>query len=596
MCGIFGVVFENERPLGELLTAAAKRLAYRGYDSVGAATVHADGAIDLRKDVGKVNEVSEALHFDEMVGMRGITQLRWATFGAPSVANAQPHLDSAGELVGAHNGNVVNNAELRREFVAEGMKVRGTNDGESCVHAVERHLRRGLDLPAAVRAAYGDLAGDFAFVVTDRPDNRLVAVKKGSGLVVGLGDGFTCCSSDLPSILPLTRRVIPVEDGEMVILEPAGARLFHVADGSEVLRLPHDVGEDMGASEKGGYPHFMLKEIHEQPTVARELLHLLEASEHLPRMVDQLRSAERLFLVGSGSSFHACVVGAAFWSRFAGQIAIPMLPQQFIEQAGPALRSSDVALYVSQSGETKDVLNAVNFATPRGVLALGLVNVLGSTLTRKAKVYLPLACGWEISVPATKTYTNQVIALIALAAAVGGAPVEELDAAPAWIERAIARTDEPMAELAASFAAANRLFILGYGLGHGVALEGALKCKEVTGLPCEGMFSSEFKHGPLAMVEEDTPVFFTAPPSGAEMLTNHVTEVTARGGHATVIAGPHRGLQAEASRFVPLPVGSDLEYAIAGTVPFQLLAYRLAVARGMNPDYPRNLSKTLTVD
>ena len=596
MCGIFGIVVASERPLGELLVGAARRLAYRGYDSVGAATVREDGTIDLRKDVGKVDEVAERLRFPELSGVRGITQLRWATFGAPSIANAQPHLDSEGAMVGAHNGNVVNNAELRRQFIAEGMTVRGTNDGESCVHAVERQVARGLALPEAVRAAYLDLAGDFAFVITDTLENRLVAAKKGSGLVVGLGEGFTCCSSDLPSILPLTRKVIPVEDGEMVVLRPDGARLFHVADGSEVIRPAHEVKEDMGASEKGGYAHFMLKEIHEQPTAARELLHLLEASEHLPRMVDALRRAERLFLVGSGSSYHACVVGATFWSRLACQLAIPVLPQQFIEQVGPALRSGDAALYVSQSGETKDVLNALNFATPKGVLPLGLVNVLGSTLTRKVKVYLPLACGWEISVPATKTYTNQVIALIGLAAAVGGQPVEELDAAPAWIERAIARTDGPMAKLAQQFVACDRLFILGYGLGHGVALEGALKCKEVTGLPCEGMFSSEFKHGPLAMVEEGTPVFFTAPPSGAEMLTNHVTEVTARGGHATVIAGPHPGLAAEASQFVPLPVGSDLEYAIAGTVPFQILAYHLAVARGMNPDYPRNLSKTLTVD
>ena len=596
MCGIFGIVYASERPLGEVLTGAARRLAYRGYDSVGAAAVGADGAIDLRKDVGKVDEVAAKLGFAEMRGLRGITQLRWATFGAPSVPNAQPHLDSHGTMVGAHNGNVVNNAELRREFIAEGMTVRGTNDGESCVHAVERHAKRGLDLPDALRAAYGDLAGDFAFVVTDRAANRLVAVKKGSGLVIGIGDGFTCCSSDLPSILPLTRNVLPVEDGEMVVLEPGGARLYHVADGSEVLRQAKLVSEDMGSSEKGGYPHFMLKEIHEQPSTARELLHLLEASEHLPRMVAELRGADRLFLVGSGSSYHACVVGSTFWARLGCQLAIPVLPQQFIEQYGPALRSGDVALYVSQSGETKDVLNAINLATPKGVRPLGLVNVLGSTLTRKVDVYLPLACGWEISVPATKTYTNQVIALIALAAAVGGQPVEELDAAPAWIERAIARTDAPMAALAREFVGCDRLFILGYGLGHGVALEGALKCKEVTGLPCEGMFSSEFKHGPLAMVEEDTPVFFTAPPSGAEMLTNHVTEVTCRGGHATVLAGPHSGLKAEASQFIALPVGSDLEYAIAGAVPFQLLAYHLSVARGMNPDYPRNLSKTLTVD
>jgi glucosamine--fructose-6-phosphate aminotransferase (isomerizing) len=596
MCGIFGIVFENERRVGEILTGAARRLAYRGYDSVGAAAVSDDGVVDLRKDVGRVSEVAERLRFAELVGLRGIAQLRWATFGSPSIANAQPHLDSNGDLVGAHNGNVVNNAELRRQFISEGMMVRGTNDGESCVHAVERYVKRGVGLPDAVRSAYHDLAGDFAFVITDRVANRLVAVKNGSGLVLGIGDGFTCCSSDLPSILPLTRRVVPVEDGEMAVLDPGGIRLFHVADGSEVIRPPRVVKEDMGAVEKGGYPHFMLKEIHEQPATARELLHLMEASEYVPRMVDMLRAAERVFLVGAGSSFHACLLGSTFWARRAGKLAVPALPQQFIEQYGAALKPGDVALYVSQSGETKDVLNAINFATPKGVVPLGLVNVLGSSLTRKVRIYLPLACGWEISVPATKTYTNQVIALIALAAAVGGQPVEGLGAVPVWLERAVVRTDEAMATLAADIAGCDRLFILGYGLGHAVALEGALKCKEVTGLPCEGMFSSEFKHGPLAMVEEDTPVFFTAPPSGAEMVTNHVTEVTARAGRATVLAAEHAGLRAEASRFIALPFGSDIEYAVVGAVPFQLLAYHLSVAKGMDPDHPRNLSKTLTVD
>ncbi len=596
MCGIFGIVVATERPLGRTLVEAAGRLSYRGYDSVGAVAVSAAGTIDLRKDVGRVEEVAERHRLEELTGLRGITQLRWATFGAPSIPNAQPHLDSDGMMVGAHNGNVVNNAELRRQFIAEGMTVRGTNDGESCVHAVERHVRRGLALPEAVRAAWDDLAGDFAFVISDSTDNRLVAVKKGSGLVVGLGGDFTCCSSDLPSILPLTRRVIPIEDGEMVVLEPRSGRIRRGAEGAVVTRAPREVTDDMGAPEKGGYPHFMLKEIHEQPETARALLHLFEASEHLPRMIGRLRGARRLFLVGSGSSFHACLLGSTFWARMAGILAVPVLPQQFIEQYGGALEPGDIALYVSQSGETKDVLNAVNFATPKGVVPLGLVNVLGSTLTRKVDIYLPLACGWEISVPATKTYTNQVIALIALAAAVGGQPIEQLDDAPEWIERAISGTDAAMRDLAAQFVGCDRLFILGYGLGHGVALEGALKCKEVTGLPCEGMFSSEFKHGPLAMVEADTPVFFTAPPSGAEMLTNHVTEVTCRGGHATVLAGDHDGLHSEASHFVPLAVASDLEYAVAGAVPFQLLAYHLSVAKGMDPDYPRNLSKTLTVD
>lgn len=596
MCGIFGIVYHSERPLGPVLVAAAERLAYRGYDSVGAAVLDDTGRIDLRKDVGRVGEVAQRHRFSELTGLRGITQLRWATFGAPSIPNAQPHLDSHGELVGAHNGNVVNNAELRRQFLAEGMVVRGTNDGESCVHAVERHRRRGLDLVAAVRAAYSDLAGDFAFVVSDRESNRLVAVKKGSGLVVGIGPDFTCCSSDLPSILPLTRTVLTVEDGELVILEPDRVRILLVSDGTDVPREPRRVTEDMGTIEKGGYAHFMLKEIHEQPAAARELLHLMENSEYLPRLVAEVAAARRLFLVGSGSSFNACMIGSSLLAHHARALAIPVLPQQFIEQYGPALTAGDVALFVSQSGETKDVLNAVNFGTARGVRCLGLVNVLGSTLTRKVEVYLPLACGWEISVPATKTYTNQVLALAGIAIMAGGGAVDHLESIPPALERTIADAERRAPRLAAAIRDTDRIFLLGYGLGHGVALEGALKIKEVTGLPCEGMFSSEFKHGPLAMVFDGTPVLYTAPPSGGEMLTNHVTEVTCRGGRAIVVAGEHQALLAEATEFWAMSVAGDLEYALVGAVPFQLLAYHLAVARTMDPDYPRNLSKTLTVD
>lgn len=596
MCGIFGIVCSSERTLGTVLVEAARRLAYRGYDSVGAAVVDGRGAIDLRKDVGPVDEVASRHRFEELTGVRGITQLRWATFGAPSVPNAQPHLDSDGELVGAHNGNVVNNAELRRQFLAEGMTVRGTNDGESCVHAVERHRKRGLDLVEAVRAAYHDLAGDFAFVISDRETNQLVAVKKGSGLVIGLGDGFTCCSSDLPSILPLTRTVMTVEDGEIVVLEPDQARILTVAEGNPVARESRQVTEDMGIIEKGGYAHFMLKEIHEQPAAARELLHLMEQSEHLPRLVSAVASADRLFLVGSGSSYNACMIGSSLLARHARVLGFPVLPQQFMEQYGPTLRPGDTALFVSQSGETKDVLNAVNFATAHGVRCLGLVNVLGSTLTRKVEIYFPLACGWEISVPATKTFTNQVLALAGIAVMAGGGSAEELEFVPAALERAIAMGEELSPGLAGDLKHTDRIFLLGYGLGHGVALEGALKLKEVTGLPCEGMFSSEFKHGPLAMVYENTPVLYTAPPSGGEMLTNHVTEVTCRGGRAIVVAAQHQALEAEASQFWPMSLADDLEYALVAAIPFQLLAYYLAVARNMDPDYPRNLSKTLTVD
>ncbi len=242
MCGIFGIVMKEEQTLGPTLIEAAKRLTYRGYDSVGAATI-SGSTIDLRKDVGKVEEVAAKYSFTEMRGQRGITQLRWATFGEPSQVNAQPHLDSDGDLVGAHNGNVVNNVELREQFIAEGMTVRSQNDGETCVHAVERYLNRGYEFIDAIRLAYGDLEGDYAFVIGRVNDDKLYAFKKGSGMVVGIGEGFTCVSSDLPSILPLTREVIRPQDGEIVTLWADKVEVRSVKDGKLLQRKPETVTE-----------------------------------------------------------------------------------------------------------------------------------------------------------------------------------------------------------------------------------------------------------------------------------------------------------------------------------------------------------------
>jgi len=415
MCGIFGIVVSRQQPLGNMLTEAGRRLSYRGYDSVGCATIQEDGTIDLRKDVGKVDEVAQRLGFSEMVGSRGMVQLRWATFGAPSQVNAQPHLDSDGDLVGAHNGNVVNNIELRQAFIAEGMTVRSTNDGESCVHAVERYLDRGLGMVEAIRRAYDDLEGDYAFVIGRADDQRLYALKKGSGLVVGLADGATCVSSDLPSVLPVTRRIIRVQDGEIVAITAEGAELWRVVDGERVQRMPETIEESMASVEKGGYPHFMLKEIHEQPQVARALLHLLASSPHVAPMVERMARARHLYLVGCGTSYHACMLGAVTLGRLAGRAAVPVLAPQFVAQCGNAIGPQDVGLFVSQSGETKDVLNAVEVAERQGMAILGLVNVLGSTLMNESERYLPLACGYEISVPATKTFMNQALAFLYLA-------------------------------------------------------------------------------------------------------------------------------------------------------------------------------------
>jgi glutamine---fructose-6-phosphate transaminase (isomerizing) len=596
MCGIFGIVASSDRNLGSILVEAGKRLSYRGYDSVGCATIGSNGSIDLRKDVGKVDAVSQRFNLTEMTGRRGMVQLRWATFGAPSRTNAQPHLDSDGDLVGAHNGNVVNNVELRKQFIAEGMTVRSTNDGESCVHAVERYVNRGCNMIEAIRRAYADLEGDYSFVIGKVGENTLYAVKKGSGLIAGMADGFTCVSSDLPSLLPLTRRVVRIQDGEIVVLHPDHLELIQLSDGARIQREPEEIGESMEAAAKGGYPHFMLKEIHEQPQVARELLHLLNSSHHVDSMVRHLGKARHLYLIGCGTSYHACLLGAVYFGRLARRAAIPVLAPQFIAQYGPAVGDTDAGLFVSQSGETKDVLNAIEVARNQKMRVLGLVNVLGSTLMNVSETYLPLACGYEISVPATKTFMNQALTFLYLALRLGGHSTKGLEVFPDLLEQTIEKADPQVSDFHSSLLSHEDFYCLGYGLTYAIALEGALKLKEVTYAHCEGMLSTEFKHGPLSAVSKDFPVLFAAGREDGPLIVSGINETTCRGGRAIVICEEDSRLRANAGDLLIVPESDALLNPLLETVPFQLLAYRLSVAHEYDPDFPRNLSKTLTVD
>jgi glucosamine--fructose-6-phosphate aminotransferase (isomerizing) len=614
MCGIFGIITREEQTLGPILIEAARRLSYRGYDSVGCATVaaappgsgtpqqqrySAGGSIDLRKDVGCVDDVSARLNFAEMRGGRGIAQLRWATFGAPSHENAQPHLDSDGDIVGAHNGNVVNNVQMRELFLREGLTVRGTNDGETCVHAVERHFdRNGNDMLAAIRAAYDDLEGDYAFVITHRDDHRLFAIKKGSGLVAGLGGGLTCISSDLPSILPLTRRIVRIHDGEIAVLAPDSVELYSVHDGARIQSEEEYYDGPIEVAEKGGYPHFMLKEIHEEPTVAGELLHLLNSSKYVGRFLDALTtpSDRPVYFVGCGTSYHACLLGAYYWNQIAGRTAIALLAPQFIEQCGQSVGPDDVAVFVSQSGETKDVLNAVKAMRGRAGRVLGVLNVLGSTLAHASDVYLPLACGYEISVPATKTFVNQAVLFLYLAYRLAGRETAELDPLPDLLARTLEVTDAAAHDVAAYLHDWDDMYYLGYGVTHPIAQEGALKLKEITYAHCEGIFSSEFKHGPLSAVRQGYPVLFITAPGDEAMMINHVNEVTTRGGRAIAIAAEDPALRANVHDYLVIPEADRFLSPILLTLPAQLISYHMSVARGIDPDRPRNLSKTLTVD
>lgn len=595
MCGIFGIVTTGEQLLGPTLIEAARRLTYRGYDSVGAATISA-GRIDLRKDTGRVDDVAAKYNFAEMIGQRGIAQLRWATFGEPSKVNSQPHLDSDGDLVGAHNGNVVNNVELRQQFMAEGMTVRSQNDGESCVHAVERYINKGYDFIDAIRLAYGDLQGDYAFVIGRTNDDKLYAIKKGSGLVVGLGEGFTCLSSDLPSILPLTREIIRIQDGEIVTLWADRVELRSVKDGAIIIRTPETVTESMDAVQKGGYPHFMLKEIHEQSQVAREVLHMLDGSTEVQNVIEKMRTARNLYFVGCGTSYHACLAGSVYFAKIAGRVAIPVLAPQFIPQYAPAVNYEDVGLFVSQSGETKDVLSALQIGENKGMTAFGLANVIGSTLTRTTAFCLPLCCGYEISVPATKTFTNQVVTLLYLAYRLAGLDTAGLAGIPDLMDKTLEMVDPQVKAIVPSINEWNDLYCLGYGATYPMALEGALKLKEITYAHCEGMLSTEFKHGPLSAVTQGFPILFAAGPEDVPLIVSGINEVTCRGARAIAIGEENPRLRSNATDVITLPISTPEISSLLAILPLQLLSYHMSVARGFDPDFPRNLSKTLTVD
>ena len=476
------------------------------------------------------------------------------------------------------------------------MTVRSDNDGETCVHAVERHVRRGHELLDAIRLAYGDLQGDYAFVIGRTDDDRLYAFKKGSGLVVGIGDGFTCVSSDLPSLLPLTRTVVRPRDGEIVTLWADRVEVRSVEDGGLVDRPAEVVTESMDAVMKGGYEHFMEKEIHEQPQVARELLHLLGASADVAPLVEAMRRARHLYLVGCGTSFHAASVGSVYLAQLAGRAAIPVLAPQFIAQYAPAVGPEDVGIFVSQSGETKDVLNALEAADRRGMASFGLANVVGSTLTRATRFCLPLGCGYEISVPATKTFTNQVLAFLYLAYRLAGRDTGHLANVPDLMEATLAAVAGQVETIAVEINEWDDLYCLGYGATYPIALEGALKLKEITYAHCEGMLSTEFKHGPLSAVTDGFPIIFVAGPTDIPLIISGLNEVSVRGARTITIAEEDARLRSNGGDLVVIPPSDPQVSALLSVLPLQLLSYHMSVLRGHDPDFPRNLSKTLTVD
>lgn len=607
MCGIFAITSNKRNDIGAILVECAEKLTYRGYDTVGVATVFKD-RIHLRKDEGKFDEVAEKLRLHEMRGSKGIAQLRWATFGAPSKLNAQPHLDCDEDLCAAHNGNILNFLPLREQYTEEGHVIRSMNDGEICVHAVERYFDQSGDLVDAIRKGCSDLKGDYAFAVMHKDDDKIYAVKMGSSLFAGIGDSETCVSSDLPSILPVTRKIVNIHDGELLILTPTRLEILRISDGTTVERKPYTSDADIRVAQKGGYPHFMLKEIHEQISATRTLFSAIR-EPYISQFVELLVGAERVFFVACGSSYHASIVGSYYLNDLANIAAIPVIGGQFNSLYGDSFGENDVVVCVSQSGETKDVIDVVHLAQKNNGKILSIVNVLGSTLTHLSDLYLPIGSGFEISVPATKTYTSQVTLLNFLATKAGEKTgvlkvkeaaymINELKTRLSpLIDETISTTTMKARALAPYLSKFPHFYVLGHGLTHGVALEGALKIKEVCYIVADGMYSSEFKHGPLSIVDEGYPVVFTIAPNDAEHIVNHLAEVECRGARIVATGEPHPLIRRYVNDedFLTVPKSSQYLSPILQAIPLQLMAYHLATYKNIDPDFPRNISKTLTV-
>ncbi len=598
MCGVFGIVYTHDREdLGQILTQAARRLVYRGYDSVGIATIRKDGGSELRKDVGIVDEVAQRLKFAELTGFKGIAQLRWATFGMPSQRNAQPHYDCDKDMIGAHNGNIVNTVQLRNLFLKEGHNVRSENDGEIVVHAVEKFYDQFKDMNKAIQMANEILKGDFACVISRVDDDKMYCVKRGSSLYLGVGNGFICASSDLPSLIPLTRRIVPLRDGEYVEFSCDNYTIRRLETGEVVPREPQVMDISSEAASKLGYGHYMIKEIKEQPERLAALFEFLKYYMDITRYINILNEARNIFIVGSGSSYHAALVGSYFFSKMAKKAVFACEAGRFIENFGDSLEKDDVVVLVSQSGETKDIINVLNYTEKKATI-LSVVNVMGSTVMMRSTLNIPLCCELEISVPATKTFMNQMAIFYYLAAKMSfdDTYLRAVKTIPELVKRSIEMTEPQVTELVNSGIDFSDSYMLGYGITHPIAMEGALKIKEVVYNHVEGLYSSEFKHGPLSIVRDGYPVFFVTHTSQTSMIISHINEVNCRNGFTIAVCNQSEEISANVQKFVEYPDCPWYLSPFLAVIPLQLLGYQLATKIGNDPDLPRNLSKTITVD
>jgi len=622
VCGIVGYI--GPKQAVPLLMEGLKRLEYRGYDSSGLAAVR-DGALDRRRASGKLTNLEKVLATNPLGGSSAIGHTRWATHGKPSEENAHPHTDSSGEIAVIHNGIIENWIELKDRLTAAGVRFASETDTEVIAHLVAEKLAQlqksgGAPKPdlnepllfEAVRRALGEVRGAYAVAVLwAKAPGVIIAAKTASPLIIGLGEGETFLASDIPAFLSYTRKAVFMEDGEMAVLRREGSTFFDLK-GKKIVKTPTTISWDRTMAEKGGYRHFMLKEIHEQPSSCEDTMRgrffplkgVLERDCGMN--ADILKKTRTVHMIACGTAYHACLVGQYWFETLVGVPTRVETASEF-RYRETTITADDLVLAISQSGETADTLAAVKLAKEKGAKVLAVCNTVGSALTRAADWTLYTHCGPELGVASTKAFIGQLTALavIALHAAIGRgsmtetqgrAFVDELVRVPGWI-RAALKLDKAVHEIALKFAKKDHFLFIGRYVNYPIALEAALKLKEISYIHAEGYAAGELKHGPIALIDTEMPVVVIATKSRVlDKTLSSLQEVKARGARLIVLATEGGGDFKDVEHVLRLPPVPELLSPIVNIVPLQMLAYHISDLRGCDVDQPRNLAKSVTVE
>ncbi len=610
MCGIVGAV--AQRDVAEILVEGLRRLEYRGYDSAGVAVVDAESNLTRIRRLGKVQELADAVESAQVCGGTGIAHTRWATHGAPSEANAHPHV--SGDIAVVHNGIIENHEELRSLLQGRGYEFVSQTDTEVIAHLVEWELRSSETLLEALQKTASQLEGAYGTVVVDRKDpSRIVVARSGSPIVIGLGIGENFLASDQLALLSVTRRFMYLEEGDVAEITRREVTVYDQA-GELVIRDVVESNIEHDAGDKGQYRHFMQKEIFEQPmalksTMEGRITHDSVITESIGvNAVDILKKVEHIQIIACGTSYNSGMVARYWFEDIAGVSCDVEIASEF-RYRNFVTRPNSLLITLSQSGETADTLAALRIAKEKGYMAaMTICNVSGSSLVRESDIAFMTRAGTEIGVASTKAFTTQLAAMLMLVTAIGKEQgrinkvkeaeiVKAIHALPVQIESALA-FDKQIEALAEDFADKQHTLFLGRGEYYPIAMEAALKLKEISYIHAEAYAAGELKHGPLALIDADMPVVVIAPNNDLlEKLKSNVEEVRARGGLLYVFADEKAGFEAdETLKIIPMPHVSEITAPIFYTVPMQLLSYHVALIKGTDVDQPRNLAKAVTVE